>query len=413
MQQGSAEPWERSVHMDDLELGARIAHWRERRGVTQKLLADRIGRSKSWIEKVEAGTRSANRLPILLTICKELRIDLPVLIGRDPERDTRECIDDVQVETIRAALERYETVNEEVPDDYRPDIARLRRQLIYVWSAFEQADYHVVSQNLPALLLDAQRSSIINDSDETTAALSEVYQVTASTLRKLGEYDLAWLAGDRGLALAERLGDSMLTALIGFRVANALTALGRSGAAFNLNVSLASRVEIDVRTQADRSVYGNLLLQAAMAAAANGNAIAMRDLIREANAVAAYVPDNANHHRLSFGPTNVGIHHVSALVSLGEGGLAVEIASKMDDAAIRLVRRERRANHFVDVARGYSQWGMREEALGKLLEAEGLAPREVICRPMARSTIENLISRSRNQPSASLQALAERAGVNA
>jgi len=30
-----------------------------------ELLADRIGRSKSWIEKVEAGTRSANRLPIL------------------------------------------------------------------------------------------------------------------------------------------------------------------------------------------------------------------------------------------------------------------------------------------------------------------------------------------------------------
>jgi transcriptional regulator with XRE-family HTH domain len=62
--------------MDDRELGSRIAYWRERRGVTQKLLADRVGRSKSWIEKVEAGTRSANRLPILLSICKELRIDL-------------------------------------------------------------------------------------------------------------------------------------------------------------------------------------------------------------------------------------------------------------------------------------------------------------------------------------------------
>src|SRR5216684_5777364 len=96
--------------MDEIELGSRIAYWRERRGVTQRLLADRIGRSKSWIEKVEAGTRSANRLPILLTICKELRIDLPVLIGRDLVRDTRECIDDVQVEMIRAALERYDAI---------------------------------------------------------------------------------------------------------------------------------------------------------------------------------------------------------------------------------------------------------------------------------------------------------------
>jgi hypothetical protein len=35
------------VGMDDHEIGERIAYWRERRGVTQKLLADRIGRSKS------------------------------------------------------------------------------------------------------------------------------------------------------------------------------------------------------------------------------------------------------------------------------------------------------------------------------------------------------------------------------
>ena len=123
--------------MDDHEIGTRIAHWRERRGVTQKLLADRIGRSKSWIEKVEAGTRSANRLPILLAICQELRVDLPVLIGRDLARDTHECIDDVQVEMIRGALERYDAIGSEIPDDYNADTTKTRRQLSYVWSAFE------------------------------------------------------------------------------------------------------------------------------------------------------------------------------------------------------------------------------------------------------------------------------------
>lgn len=398
--------------MDDLELGARVAYWRERRGITQRLLADRIGRSKSWIEKVEAGSRSANRLPILLTLCKELRVDLPVLIGRDPERDTRECIEDVQVESIRASLERYDAIGDEIPPDHQVNTTGLQRQLAYAWSAFEQGDYHVVSSTLPGLLFDAQRSNITDSSDQTAIILTEVYQITASTLRKLGEYDLAWLAGDRGIALAERAGDPFLTALIGFRVANALTALGRSSAAFDLNVSLASRVEPHLRTPAELSVYGNLLLQAAMAAASAGNAIGVRDLIREARAVAARVPDNANHHRLSFGTTNVGIHHVSALVSLGEGGLAVEVAATIDDAGIRLLRRERRANHLVDVARGCSQWGMRDEALARLLEAEALAPREVTCRPIARSTIENLITRSRSQAPASLRSLAERAGVS-
>lgn len=183
--------------MDDRELGSRIAYWRGRRGLTQKLLADRIGRSKSWVEKVEAGTRSANRLPILMAICRELRIDLPVLIGRDLTRDTRECMDDVQVEAIRGSLERYDAIRSQIPDDYRADISRLRSQIAYVWSAFEMADYHVISRNLPDLLVDAQRCHVMLDSTDTARILAEAYQITASTLRKLGENELAWLAGDR------------------------------------------------------------------------------------------------------------------------------------------------------------------------------------------------------------------------
>lgn len=397
--------------MDDSALGARIAYWRERRGMTQQLLADRIGRSKSWIEKVESGARSANRLPILLSICNELHVDLPVLIGRDLKRDTRECIDELQVDSIRTALERYDGLSNEIPSGYKTDIQQLRRQVTYAWSAFEVADYEVVSRTLPDLIVDAQRSNVIHDSQETGSILAEVYQITASTLRKLGEYNLAWLAGDRGLALAEQVGDPILAALTAFRVANALVALGRPQPALDLNISFASRLKSNIRLPADISVYGNTVLQAAMAAATAGNAVGVRDLIQEARDAASRVPDQANHHHLSFGPTNVGIHHVSALVSLGEGGLAVETASRIDDAGIHAIRRERRANHYVDVARGYSQFGRREEALGKLLEAEALAPREVHCRPIARGTIENLVERSRGKPPSALNALAQRAGV--
>jgi transcriptional regulator with XRE-family HTH domain len=399
-----------SAPMDDSALGTRIAYWRERRGMTQQLLADRIGRSKSWIEKVEAGTRSANRLPILLSICRELRLDLPVLIGRELDRDTPECISDDQVESIRTALERYDGLRND-PPEYAADLPALRRQVAYVWSAFEMADYGVVSRSLPGLLMDAQRSNVTEESAEAARILAEVYQVTASTLRKLGEFSLAWLAGDRGIVLAEQVGDPVLAALTGFRVANALVALGRSEPAFDLNISFASRLESNLRSTEDMSVYGNMILQATMAAAAAGDAIKVRDLVREARDVATHVPDQANHYRLSFGPTNVGIHHVSALVSLGEGGLAVEAASRIDEAGIHAIRRERRANHYIDVARGYSQSGQRQAALEKMLEAEALAPREVNCRPIARGTIENLIERSHGKPSLALRSLAERAGV--
>lgn len=398
--------------IDDRELGSRIAYWRERRGVTQLLLADRIGRSKSWIEKVEAGKRSANRLPILLSICEELRIDLPVLIGHDLPRNTRICIDDVQVERIRSALERYDAiVAQSVDDTFTVDVPRLQSQVSYIWSAFELADYQVISRTLPKLLLEAQRSHVVSESRDTSRILTEVYQITASTLRKLGEHELAWLAGDRGVSLAEREGDPVFAALAGFRVANALTSMGRAKAAFNLNVSYASRLEPILRTEETRSVYGHLLLQAAMAAASEGNAIGVRDMIREAKEAAQSVPDQANHYGLSFSAANVGLHHVAALVSLGEGGLAVEAAASIDEEKVKSLRRERRATYLVDIARGYSQWGKRDKALAMLLEAEKLAPREVNCRPIARSTIENLIQRSRGNPPSSLRALAGRSGV--
>src|SRR5260370_21654300 len=150
-----------------------------------------------------------------------------------------------------------------------------------------------------------------------------------------------------------------------------------------------------------------------MAAASRGDAVGVRDMVREAKSVARHVPDRANHYRLSFGPTNVGLHHVAALVGLGEGGLAVEIASGIDETGIAMLCRERRATYLIDIARGHSQWGMRDEALEKLLEAEALAPREVNCRPVARSIIENLIDLSRGNPSSSLRSLADRCGVTA
>jgi transcriptional regulator with XRE-family HTH domain len=397
--------------MNDRQLGERIAYWRQRRGLTQKLFADRLGRSKSWVEKVEAGRRSADRLPILVAICNELRLDLPVLIGHDLARDTRNCIDDLQVEMIRAALERYEMTSTGESSEPPADPTKMQRQVTYIWSAFEVADYQVVSRNLPGLLLQAKRSNMLEASDTTARILAEIYQIAASTLRKLGEYDLAWLAGDRGITLAERVGDPVLSALTGYRVVNALSAIGRPSAAFELSMSLASRLEPTRSTESEMSVYGHMVLQAAMAAASNGEAGSVRDLIREAEEVARQIPDQSNHHHLSFGPTNVAVHHVAAQVSLGEGGLAIEAASAMDENGVRLLRRERRANHLVDVARGYSQWGTREKALERLLEAEALAPREVNCRPLARNTIEDLIRRSRGKPTSALQSLAERAGV--
>jgi transcriptional regulator with XRE-family HTH domain len=401
--------------MDDGEIGGRVAYWRERRGMTQQLFADRIGKSKSWVEKVEAGTRHVDRLSVIEVICGVLRVDLPVLIGRELPRDTDQCLDTTEVEAIRAAMERYDglTADPAAAAEEPSAVGQLRQRVDYLWLAFEAANYEVVGRALPDVLRDSQRSHAAFRLAASAQVLAETYQITASTARKLGEFDLAWIAGDRGIAVAEESGDQLLTATAAYRVANALLAMGRAGAALALNVSMADRLEPNLEAPASQSVYGTMLLQAAIASARSGNNRESRDLIREAHEVAARVGPGRNDYHTAFGPVNVGIHRVSALVELGEGGTAVEAAAIVPREDLGLLPRERRANHLVDVARGYSQSGKREQALTTLLDAEQLAPAEVRCRPMARATISDLVYRSRGTTPVLLRDLAGRAGVAA
>jgi transcriptional regulator with XRE-family HTH domain len=384
--------------------------------MTQQLFADRIGRSKSWVEKVEAGSRSAGRLSVLETVCEVLRIDLPVLIGRELTRDDGQCLDNAEVEAIRAAMERYEGIAATLGNDAEadpPGLDPLRRSVDYLWCAFDAANYDAIGRALPKAIHDSQRVHAAHSSPESARILAETYQITASTARKLGEFDLAWVAGDRGIPVAEESGDRLLTATGAFRVANALLAVGRVQAAYDLNVTVADRLEPGLAGPADLSVFGTMLLQAAVAAARKGDNRGARDLIREAHEVAERVGGDRDDYHTAFGPVNVGIHRVSALVELGEGGAAVEAAALIPGPGLEMLRRERRANHLVDVARGYAQSGKSDSALATLLEAERFAPAEVRCRPMATATITDLLRRSKPAPPAALQQLADRAGVAA
>jgi transcriptional regulator with XRE-family HTH domain len=394
--------------MDDREMGRRIGYWRRRRNLTQAVFADRIGRSKSWVEKVERGDRSAGRLTVLDTICEVLQIDLSALIGEDPSRTVAVCLDGNEVERIRKALEWYSFTAGETSS---LDIPALRRQLDHMWTAFEFGAYQRMGAVLPRLLEGAQDVHAVQDDMESARLLAEVYQVIASTLRKLGEYSLAWLAGDRGITVAQRAGDLNSVAAAGFRIANALLSMGRPGQALNLNESLARQLEPECRTEQMRALYGHVLLQAAMAAAVLGDQARAAELITEARDVARFVTPGSNHHRLAFEPLNVALHEVGTLVALGENGRAVEVADAIGGEQLGMLRKERRAALLVDTARACSQAGKRDEALHRLLAAEDIAAPEVRCRPVAQATIADMLHRSRGMPVLALARLAERAGV--
>jgi transcriptional regulator with XRE-family HTH domain len=408
--------------MDELPIGRRVAYWRTRRKLSQQVFADRLGKSKSWVDKVERGVRRLDKFSVLYEIADILQVDVQLLLGKDPERrsDALNCIDQVEVQEIRAALERYDSMTayfDAAP--HPPPLPDMRKAVNHAWLTYQYGRYGMLIRALPKLLRDAQAADAGHSGDDAQVAanlLGQVYQISSSVLRKVGECELAWLAADRSMAVAQRADDQLLAGIATTRVCNAMAAMGRSRPALELNVNIANRLAPGGPNEASPerlSVYGLLLLQGAMAAARLGDSATVNDLINAAQDAADRLGGDYNHYWTSFGPTNVQLHRAAAAVELGDGGRAVELHNRYlsDSENFNGLMPERRAHHLLDLARGYAQIGDVANAGEMLLRGDRLAPSEIRCRPIAHAVMSDVLRRTRGAPPAPIAELAEHMGV--
>jgi transcriptional regulator with XRE-family HTH domain len=404
----------------ELPVGRRVAYWRNRRGLTQQVLADRLGKSKSWLDKVERGARRLDRVSVLHEIAGALGIAVDELLdGRSGAGQSYRPDDPAEMADIRAALTRYTSVTayldaRSVP----PDLTAMARSTNHAWLSFQHGGYDRLSRALPKLLHEAQSAEAYHrHGDEARRAvhlLAQCYQVASSVLRKLGAYELAWFAADRSTAVSIRTDDPLLIGIATSRAGNALLALGRARSALETQLAVANRLApADAREATpDRlSVYGSLLLQAAMAAARLGDGASVSELIREARRAAAELDAAENHYWTSFGPANVELHRIAADVELGEAGRAVDGHRRLDPVVLAALVPERRAQHLLDVARACCQLARPDDAAALLLAAERLAPAEVRQRPAAHAVLRDLTARARGAGPGPVAELAVRVGI--
>ncbi len=374
--------------------------------MTQQMLADRLGKSKSWVDKVERGVRTLDRLSVLRDLAEALHVDPAVLLGSGAPPPTG---GGDGVDAVRAALARYDFAPDERGRPPAPPVAALGQQVGHAWLTYQHAHYPQLLRMLPGLLGDAQRAHAVQPEqsvvqpernpvqpernaaqpEQTAALLVQVYRVTSSVLVKLGEADCAWLAADRAVAVAAA--DPLRAAVAAIPLGQALRALGRGRLAMAATIAAAHRIAPPVPQEGppgQLSVLGTLLLQAALAAATCGDARSVGELLDQAGEIAEQVGDGHDHHWTSFGPTTVELTRVAAAVDLGDAGEAV---TRHEQA----VRREQwrrlpaghRAAHLVDVARAYLLVGDLAAAGRALVEADRTAPDETRSRPVARTTI--------------------------
>ncbi|MGW5580341.1 helix-turn-helix domain-containing protein, partial [Micromonospora chokoriensis] len=349
---------------DDLPIGRRVASWRVRRQMTQQVLADRLRRSKSWVDKIERGARTLDRYSVIQELAHVLRVEPEVLLGQPQgtPAGTPDGVDD-----IRAALARYDSP--EAP----PQTDELRRQVGHAWLAYQHAHYEQLVRVVPGLV-DAARAA------QRAELLVQAYRITSSLLVKLGEADLAWLAADRAMAAAGD--DPALAATATIAVAQALRAANRDPLALTAAHSAANRLlppssrpgdhevggfdgDQSARQPHDQrgaglppagewAVGGALLVQAALAAAGCGEDRRADELIGRAAGIAAGLRGYDDTYRTSFGPVAVEVARVVVAAVRGDAVEAVRRhAIVVRREAWRRLPAEYRGAYLVDAARAY------------------------------------------------------------
>ncbi|MEH1014756.1 helix-turn-helix domain-containing protein, partial [Micromonospora sp. CPCC 206060] len=165
---------------DLLPIGRRVAYWRGRRRLSQQVLADRLGKSKSWVDKVERGVRSLDRVSTIEEIAAVLRIDAAVLLGRDtPPAEVTGRIEGVDM--VGAALSAYDIALGRPLRMQALPVDQLSNSVQHAWITFQHARYPQLVTFLPGLLAAAQRAHA-DDPVSGRPLLVEVYRVTASVL---------------------------------------------------------------------------------------------------------------------------------------------------------------------------------------------------------------------------------------
>ena len=407
--------------MEELPIGRRVAYWRGQRRMSQQVFADRIGRSKSWVDKVERGDRRLDKFSMLHQIAVVLQIDVAMLLNREPECGSSPSgtSDQPELDELRQALERSAPAAHfgRAPVPAAP-LRELAQSVNHAWLTYQYARHGVLIRALPGLLRDAQSADAYHSGDAGRQAanlLGQVLQIASSALRKFGEYELARLAADRAIGMALRAEDDLLAAVATSRMANALLAMGRARPAFEANMVVANRLAPDDPSVADParlSVYGSLLLQGAMAAARLGDNAGVRELFRGAEEAATMLGADRNEYWTSFGPTNVELHRVAAAVELGEGRQAVAIhENQLNHRALAGLLPERRAHHLLDLARGYLLVGETGCAGEALVEADRVAPWEIRGRPIAHELMADILRRTKGAAPALVADLAMHMGA--
>nr|WP_169748008.1 helix-turn-helix transcriptional regulator [Pseudonocardia acaciae] len=399
---------------DDVRaLGLKLNRLREEQHMSLRQVAEQAGISAGHLSRIERGERVLDRVTV--------RVRLAEILGVSP--------DDFAVErnhastnarTSQVGTTRYEPLQELVKPisaaldlfDLPPDESVIPRPLPALGAHVRRvnqlaqaARYKPMVRELPGLLSELHAATQLltgNDQQRVWALLAEAARCGHSVGIAIGANDLSVHALQHVDWAATHAGDWSP----GWRAAREylrVTAYMRARdyeACWRLNAAGVAHLDgTDSDTPGALIARGQLHLGASTIAGYVGDLDAVARHITEAGRIAAITGEQPERFWFGFGPTNVRVHRVTALVAAQEDARAVEAAKGMRFPSGWLPTR---IGHFhLDLARAWQRLGKPDEALEALLTARRIAPGQARRHPLARDTVARL-RRSARRPSSAL-----------
>ncbi|MED7950937.1 helix-turn-helix domain-containing protein [Streptomyces sp. BE303] len=407
-----------SEQSDELTVGERIKFQRERRGMTQAVLAGLVGRSTAWLKKIEQNQRPLNSHAALQRIALSLRIDdLSVLTGpaSSPQPiSTGRLYHPASAAVWAVLLERGTCGPAQIPEgatarSYGADVDAGWK--LWHRAADNRTDVGLIVPDLIRLGEALAAHSAGEERRRVLSALAASYRLAQQVIAYIGPAEAVWMLGDRAMAAAADADDPAAMGAAAWNLANTLRAVGEHEGAMMLTTTATERLRphLPEAPLHWRGLYGALHLHASITEAKNGREGQAWRLWDTADQVAKSLPAGYAELSTVFGRANTDLHAISINTELRSSGKALNLTDAIDPDAIPST--ERRTRLWVDAARAHLDRGDRTAALHVMGRALKVSRETVQFTPQARTVAAELWRRAPRSMREETLELAETVGI--
>ncbi|MBV9013495.1 MAG: helix-turn-helix domain-containing protein [Pseudonocardiales bacterium] len=391
------------VDGDAHTIGRRVRQIRYARSKSLRVVAGLAGMSKSKLSLIERGELALDSRSDIVALANALQVAPSELTKVDvPAPGNGES--DAVTAKIRCAMQGALVG---APDGRVCPIEQLSVRVDAVGRLKQRCANGELGAMLPELIGDLYASIAAGRNDaqllrlavelHTNGTQTYLYVMRASD-------DLRLVAASLANDAAERLDDPVSLGVAAFGFHNVLLASG----SFTLADGIVRRA--GVTPGVDVELAGMLALATSLTAAA-GKRPADAEAALDYAADLAVRTGEGNRFFLSFGPTNVTLWRMAAVLEAKDYERTVALAETV--APERIQASARRAGYWMSYGRALARLrGRQKQAVMALRKAELISPNEVQRHPFVREVLGELLVRSRRDAlGVELRGMAYRAGL--